>query len=225
MKAAILDSDKQNIEYLSDFIRDKYNGWSVSAYTTPFAFATAVYDEFKGDVELLIVHVEEDDSIELAKDLQGYFPHVRIIFYSEKNDWAERIFRAAPTFFLKLPFQDESVAAALERAQTACEEDVGRTLTIQSGRQKQKIRFSTIRCMESFGRKMFLYTDNGSFETYMTVEDVLGKLPSQFVQCHRSYIVNVDRIEKYSADGMLLTSGEMVPISRSYQKKIKEILW
>ncbi|MDE6015297.1 MAG: LytTR family transcriptional regulator DNA-binding domain-containing protein [Acetatifactor sp.] len=224
MRAVILDSDKQNIKYLSDFIRGKYDYWAVNAYATTFALATAVYDEFKGDVELLIVYADTDSSIDLAKDLQEYFPHIRIIFYSNTTDCAEKIFRAVPTFFLRLPFQKEIVAMALERVRMACEEDIGRTLTIQSRGQKQRIRFSAIRYIESSGRKMFLYTDAGAFETYMTVEDALGKLPPQFMQCHRSYIINSDKIEKYSADGILLTGRTLVPISRSYQKKIKEIL-
>lgn len=224
MRAAILDSDQQNINYLSDFIRDSYPHWTVSAYATPFALATAVYDEFKGDVELLIVHVDTDSSIELAKDLQEYFPHIRVIFYSGSTDCAEKIFRAVPTFFLSLPFREEMVTMAFERARKGCEEDVGRTITIQSRGQKQKIRFSAIRYMESSGRKMFLYTDDGSFETYMTMDDALCKLPTQFIQCHRSYIINADRIEKYSGDGVLLSGRALVPISRSYQKKIREIL-
>ena len=224
MRAAILDSDKQNIEYLSDFIRSKYEDWAVSAYTTVFALATAVYDEFKGDVELLIVHVDADSSIELAKDLQEYFPHIRLIFYSGTTDCAEKIFRTVPTFFLSLPFQKETVAVAFERVRVECEEDMGRTLTIQSRGQKQKIRFSSIRYIESSGRKMLLYTDDGSFETYMTVGDALDRLPPQFIQCHRSYIINADRIEKYSADGVLLSGRVLIPISRSYQKKIREIL-
>lgn len=224
MRTAILDSDQQNIAYLSDCIRSRYTHWTVSAYTTTFALATAVYDEYKGDVELLMVHVEGESSIELAKDLQEYFPHIRIIFYSETTDCAEKIFRAVPIFFLNMPFREEVVAAALERVRMGCEEELGRTLTIQSRGQKQKLRFSAIRYMESSGRKMFLYTDAGSFETYMTVVDALEKLPPQFIQCHRSYIINADRIEKYSVDGVLLTDGALVPISRSYQKRIRDLL-
>lgn len=224
MHAAILDNDEKNIRYLSDFMRDKYSHWSVNAYTTTFAFATAVYDEFKGDVELILVHVDTDDSIELAKNLQECFPHIKIIFYSETTEWAEKIFRAVPVFFLRIPFYEENLTKALERVQTRCEEDLGRTLTIQFRGQKQKIRFSAIRYLESSGRKMFLYTDNGSFETYMTVGDALEKLPPRFIQCHRSYIVNSDRIEMYSADGVLLTGRALIPISKPYQKKIREIL-
>lgn len=224
MRVAILDNDKQNIEYLFGFIKDKYSHWMVSNYATTFALATAVYDEFRGDVELLIIHVKEDSSIELARDLQNYFPHIRLIFYSGTTECAEKIFRTVPTFFLTLPFKEEIVRIALDRVKAGCKEDVDRTFVIQSRGQRQKIRFSAIRYIESSGRKMFLYTDDGSFETYMTMKDVLGKLPPQFMQCHRSYIINVNRIEKYGADGVLLTGETLVPIARSYQKKMKEII-
>lgn len=224
MRIAILDDNEQNIKYLSDLIRRKYIHWIVNFYNTTFALATAVYDELKGDVELLMVHVEEDSSIELAKDLQKYFPHIRIIFYSETTSCAEKIFRAVPAYFLCIPFHEENVVEAFERVQQSCEEDIGRTITIQFQGQKQKLRFSVIRYMESLGRKMFLYTNEGFFETYMTMRDILSKLPPQFIQGHRSYIINVDRIEKYSVDGLMLTDGTLVPMSRSYQKKVKELL-
>lgn len=196
MRAAILDSDEQNIKYLTGFMAERYSHWTVSDHATAFALATAVYDEFKGDVELLLVHVEEERNIELAKDLQDHFPHIRIIFYSEINDWAEKIFRAVPTFFLRLPFEKESVITAFERVRAGYEKDIERTFTIRFKGQRRKIRFSAIRYVESFGRKILLHTDNGSFETYMTLRDVLGELPQQFVQCHRCYIINLGRIEK-----------------------------
>lgn len=222
MRVVILDSDKKNTEYLLGYIRTRYTSWSVSACATGFALATAVYDEWKGDVELLIVHVESMSSIELARDLQDCFPHLRIIFYAGTTDWAEDIFQADPSFFWRLPFRGEAMEMAFGRVKTDCEEDIGRTLTIQSRGQKQKIRFSSIRYLESMGRKMFLYTDGGSFETYMKMEDALSRLPEQFIQCHRSYIVNSDRIEKYCADEVVLTGGVPIPISRTYQKNLKE---
>lgn len=224
MHVAILDSEKDNIKYLSAYIRSRYSHWIVNAYTSAFALVTAVYDEFKGDVELLILHVEEEGSIEMERDLQQCFPHIRVIFYSGTKDFIEKIFLAAPIFFLNIPFCEEMLAKAFERVQTGYEEDFGRTITIQSRGRKQKLRFSAIRYMESFKRKLFLYTDNGSFETYMTMEKMLQELPPQFLQCHRSYIINSDRIEKYSIDGVLLTGGIFVPVSRSYQRKIKELL-
>ncbi|MCM1026239.1 MAG: LytTR family transcriptional regulator DNA-binding domain-containing protein [Roseburia sp.] len=224
MRVVILDSEEKNIRYFLDYIKDRYQDWSVNAYATTFAFATAVYDDFKGDAELLLIHVEEAEHIELAQDLQECFPHLRIIFYAETTEWAEEIFRAEPSFFLQLPFRGEALEMAFGRVKTGCEEDIGRTLTIRMRGQKQKIRFSAIRYIESVGRKMFLYTDGGSFETYMTMEAALRSLPPQFVQCHRSYIVNVDRIEKYCVDEMLLTGGAQVPISRTYQKRLKEVI-
>ena len=224
MRVTILDSDKRNIKNLSDFIREKYPKWIVNAYPTTFELATAVYDKFKGDVELVMVHVDADSSIELARDLQEQFPQIRVIFYSETTECAEKILMAVPTFFLHLPFHEENIAIALERVRVKCEESLGKTFTIHSHGRKQKIRFSAIRYMESLGRKMLLYTDDGSFETYMTVREAISKLPPQFIQCHRSYIINSDKIEKYSTDGVLLVGMMHVPISRSFQKKLRKIL-
>ena len=60
MHTVILDTMQQNSRRISDFISEKYPGWNVNAYPTAFALATAVYDELKGDVDLLMIHVDAD---------------------------------------------------------------------------------------------------------------------------------------------------------------------
>mgnify|MGYP000106765443 CR=1 FL=1 len=55
MHTVILDTMQQNSRRISDFISEKYPGWNVNAYPTTFALATAVYDEFKEDLELHIL--------------------------------------------------------------------------------------------------------------------------------------------------------------------------
>ena len=53
--------------------------------------------------------------------------------------------------------------------------------------------------------------------------------PGRFVRIHRSYIVNLDRIAKiepYSKDSKVavLTDGAQIPVSRSGQARLREIL-
>lgn len=223
MHIAILDPNRGNAQPLCDIMKKKYADWIVSIYSSTFELATAVYDELKGDVDLLMVYAQ-NQNIELAKDLQEFFPQIRLIFYSEKTTCAEEIFRANPCFFLLLPFKEDYVELALERVKRSWEEDVRKTIVIESHGRKQKIRFSVIQYIESVGRKMFLYTDDGVFETYMTMRAILSLLPSEFVQCHRSYVINSNRIDKCNADMVVLTAGESVPISRTYHKKVFEIV-
>ena len=40
----------------------------------------------------------------------------------------------------------------------------------------------------------------------------------EFFKCHRSYIVNINHIDKYTSKEIRMHNGSFIPISRSYQK-------
>ena len=223
MNVLIYDSKKSNVHYLSEYIQKKYY-WSVTGYSTLFGLATAVYDEYKGDVELIMIHIADNgESIESAKDIQEFFPHIRLIFYSEKMELIERIFSAYPLFFLKLPFEKEWLDKAFERVNNSLSEDIGRTFNIQSRGRKIRIKFIEIKYLESVKRKLILYTDAGTFETYMTMDEALGQLPDNFIQCHRSYIANIERMTSFDNNEITFSHHEHIPVSRTYLKTIKAI--
>ena len=204
----------------------RYRDWNVSVYSTPFALVTGVYDEWKGNVDLLLIHIfsAEDERIDMVRNLQDYFPHIRVIFYSENTSCAEKIFDSIPLYFLRIPFAEEPVGRALKRAELFCREDENQVISIRSKGQIQRIRFSLIRYVESVGRKLRFFTDDGSYENYMNIEDALKELPDRFILCHRSYIVNCDRIRTIDAGSIRLSSGEEIPLSRARIKEIREKL-
>ena len=226
MRVAVLDKEKTCVDMLKRLIQKQYSVWKLFLYESPFSLVTAVCDELKGDLELLLIHIGsgKDENISVAHDLQKYYPHLKIIFYSQDNDCAEEIFMANPLTFLRLPFREDRLSEALTLADMVCEKERSQSLSILSRGQLIRIIYSTIRYVESDGRKQVFFTDNGSYETYMLMSEVTELLPKQFVQCHRSYIINLDRVMSFGADGLILGTGEMIPISRSHQKEMKTML-
>lgn len=60
---------------------------------------------------------------------------------------------------------------------------------------------------------------------YLTSESLRQwntKLNDRFCQVHKSYIVNLDHIEKIVADKVHLSNGQVVPIGRVYKKEFKK---
>lgn len=194
----------------------------VTICTNTFSFATYVYDECKGDIDLVIANVmgEKDDNIQVVRDVQNFFPHIQAIFYSDNNLCIESMFQACPTYFLKLPMNARVLRLALNRVLKNLNENRHQTLQIRSNGRLHKIRFNTIKYIESCGRKMEIYTNEGLFEVNMTMEEILGKLPEQFVQTHRSFIINTDKIVFLEGNHAELSSHEFIPVSRAHRKNV-----
>lgn len=71
----------------------------------------------------------------------------------------------------------------------------------------------------NLGLHIFIQFDN-LYTTYMTLDEIQNKLKNNFLRCHRSFIVNSDKIKKFIKQGFILFNDKFVPISRSKSKEI-----
>ncbi len=102
--------------------------------------------------------------------------------------------------------------------------DTDRYLTVSSKNEQLRIACEDIYYVEARGRKLYVRLRGEEVGFSGVLEQVLERLPDQFKRCHRSYIVNIDKIERlqfpdnliYLADGMCL------PLSRSCKAEIRK---
>lgn len=226
MKVLVLDDNKSYIKKLELLFTSLHKDISIFKYSTPFSFITGVYDEFKGDVDLVLMYISDDadERLKLAKDVQEYFPHIKVIFYSDKLIRAESIFVAKPSFF----FRKQSDSMMLIRALERVEEDIGyyeeNSLKIVSRGQVIKLKFETINYMESIARKICVYSTSGNYETVSTMREMMEQLPGYFFRCHRSYIVNLHKVTSITKSGLGLLEHQLLPVSREIKEELKERL-
>jgi DNA-binding LytR/AlgR family response regulator len=76
--------------------------------------------------------------------------------------------------------------------------------------------------IESKGRMIETHTVEEVIVSVGQLDAIMRSLPSWFVQCHKSYIVNLRQIQRFQSDRILLKSGEAVPVSRAKYKQTKE---
>lgn len=75
---------------------------------------------------------------------------------------------------------------------------------------------------DTIDRKLIIKTSNNEFIVNLTINEILDMLDSRFTQCHRSCILNEDRVtEKNYVDGYFITdTGEQVDLlSKKYREE------
>lgn len=223
MKVLLLDENKLNMDKIDKMMRENAKDITIFKYITAFSFITGIYDELKGDVDLALIHIKnnEDERIRMARDVQEYFPHIKVIFYSENKIYAENIFKATPSFFFKIPWERELVNKAFEKVKKDISYDENNSIKIVSKGQVIKLRFETINYMESSGRKIYIYSTNGDYETYSTMNEMMEHLPDYFYKCHRSYIVNLYKVTSITKLGLSILDNNLVPFSRDLKDDLK----
>lgn len=134
-----------------------------------------------------------------------------------------------PTALLLRPFSriqceqvlSELIGSYCRRIKSGEDEEV---FLVETREGNRRVPLSQISYIEAREKKIFICTKSESFGFYETIDHMLEVLPDNFVRCHRSFIVNMDKVRKLLlSDGMIeLDTGENVPLSRSCRKAVKE---
>ena len=136
-----------------------------------------------------------------------------------------------PAGILLSPFDEDGMLASLDRVlrdYTAlyAEESRESYMTVTSGKTLRRIAYRDIEYFEAQDKLLNICTRRYVASVRASLNAVEEELPSQFIRCHRSYIVNRAWIERLDIPAMTLylTSGEKLPISRSCKGALREEL-
>lgn len=79
-------------------------------------------------------------------------------------------------------------------------------------------------CRDKEERKLIIVTPKNKYKLNMTFEQIMELLDSRFVQCHRSCIVNKNRVEElnYKDGYFVLDNGDKVYLLSKMNKKLLE---
>ena len=101
--------------------------------------------------------------------------------------------------------------------------DAEQSFVVDTREEKIFIPYSRIYYFEARDKKLFVRTKTEEYAFYDTIEALLARLPEQFRRCHRSYIVNTEKISRIlnSENYIELTKEIGVPLSRSCKAAFK----
>ncbi len=83
--------------------------------------------------------------------------------------------------------------------------------------------------IESLQKKTWFYAEGQQYSTNHTLKDLHLRLPKSFIRIHRSYIVNIQSIQRISRDItsnllLLLKDGTELPVSQTYMPELRRVL-
>jgi len=152
-------------------------------------------------------------------------PRTQIIYMAEENDrLAQHIFLKPANIcgYLIKPIEQELLDKLLEKAWQACEEWEEKKLVVQQKGVLHAIPLRQISYLESRGHQILIHTAKERVLCYDRLESMKERLPKQFQQCHKSYLVNFDNVRRIEKNQMVLKTGEEIPISRAKYAMVKD---
>lgn len=200
--------------------------------------------EQQPDVIFLDVQMPKINGLELLEVLEEA---PAVIFTTAFDQYALKAFELNAVDYLMKPFSKERFEAAIlkvmDRLKSGTPAPVLSPETIQSGFQEPLTRLvvkngnsisvipvSEIFFIEAQEDYVMIYTEKGRLMKNLTMNYLETHLPKDlFIRTHRSFIVNIEKIEKlqpYDKDTYLaiIPPNHKLRISRTGYKKLKETL-
>lgn len=188
------------------------------------------------DVVFLDINIPSIDGMLLARNIHQFSHKPQIIFTTAYKDFAVEAFELEAFDYLLKPISEERVQRLLQKLETqlTCQADPippirPATLNLQKDNRIRITPVDDILYAEAREKVTLVYTPDGEYVAPYTISELIDKLPSQhFFRCHRSYCVNLSRIEEiipWMNSTYMLKVSEIesnVPVSRSNLKAFRE---
>lgn len=222
MTIAVCTDDVAAGNAVAGALEESGEGCRIRRFSTIFAAVTYIYDEVKGELDLLYMDesVAGENGIEAAGDLQKLFPELKVVFLTGGQGRVEAFFHAKPAFLLTKPILNEAVLRSVTRIRE--ELRMRPVLTLRFRGCTFRLAPDSIYYIESQGRKLYLYTTGLQREVNMTMEEMRELLPDYFFQCHRSYIVNLNMVQRLLPGEVELVNRRVLPIARGRYEELKQ---
>jgi len=142
----------------------------------------------------------------------------QIIIVSSKSEYALRAFEYNVTDYLMKPVDkkrfDKAINKALRNIPSASEVGDEDHFFVKSNFRKVKIAYNDIRWIEALGDYVKVVTEKTNHIVLTSMKAFEQQLPQeQFLRIHKSYIINLKRIEKFN-NVIVEVGTKKIPISR-----------
>lgn len=179
----------------------------------------------KVDVFILDIQLKSNMSgLELAKKIRENNKDAYIIFTTGHLEYSLVAYKLKTFDYIAKPITTERLA-----------ETVLRLLEDINGQPKKYIKIDSkntlvdaneIEYIKREGMKLVFHTPSKDYEAYSSFAKIQDSLPSNFIRCHKSYIVNIDKIVNVEpvSNTIYFDKDSYCEIGPKYKNTLLEVL-
>lgn len=226
MKAIAIDDDPIALEIISACCQRR-GDIQLETFTSP-RMGMQYIAERKPDIVFIDVEMNGTSGLTMARQVP---PACCLIFVTANARYALDGYEMDAVDFLHKPYLYDRFNRAVQKA---CQrlrmrdllhaaESAGRQLTLKSEYRNVSVPVSNILYVEAVANYVKVHLADGSgLLSKITLCQVERQLLSEsFVRIHRSYLVAICRVERFTRTGVTLVhSGKTLPIGRTYAARV-----
>lgn len=179
------------------------------------------------DIYILDMLMPRRTGIDLGKQIRMSSHESVIIYITASDDYALDAYEVHAVRYLLKPIDEYKLYEALDYAlsYTKVKSESMYLIKTQNGLLQRP--YSKIEYIENIGRKQEVHMSDGetlkslfirkSFEE----ETKEAAIRENFLQVHKSFLVNLDYVKQLTSDSIIMESGKQIPVSKAKAARVK----
>jgi len=219
LNCIVIEDQMPAQEILKSFIEQTPRLQLLRAFVSPLE-ALEILELQDVDILFLDIDLPKLTGIELLRLMKS---PPKTIITTAFSEYALEGYELDVVDYLLKPFSFErflkSIAKIRKEKNNNNSEINNESIFVKNKGQINKIDLKMILYVESKGDFNFIFTESGREIANISLQKMLKDLDSNFIRCHKSYIINITFIEKIVGN-QILVKDKKIPIGRSYKEDL-----
>lgn len=224
LNLAVCDDNTLFLEEMKGILEKDERVENVTLYENPEQFLEVITKNQK-DFDAVFMDIEfeiEGDGICCAKQIFRKAPRIQIVYVTGYQDkYAQHIFltEANLTGYLKKPLDKKILGHYLDKILEKKEPKGVFHFSIKG--KDHFLAADSIFYLESSNHKVFIHTSDNVYTIYEKLSNLKQQLPFSFIQCHKSFLINMNQITHIEGNEVHFPDSQPVPVSKMYQEEVR----
>ena len=232
-KLALCDDNERDLKEIGHMIDEIRHAHDMNVELVTYHDAGSLIEDVKSgnnpDVYMLDILMPETNGIEVARAIKEVDREPSIIYLTSSPDYALQAYGVHAMRYLLKPLKQEELYEAVNAAvETEDSKKKDKHFCLKTSEGLLCFSHKNILYAECFRRMVLLHTVDGKSVKSVCIrnsfEGELSELlaADNFLQTHKSYIVNMDYIDSFRQGEVRLISGDVIRISKNRQSQVKK---
>lgn len=222
----LLDTEKLLLKYKS---RYPDTDFELEKYSDPSRLYHKIAEGKLTDIYILDMLMPNRTGIDLGQQIRMTGTDNVIIYITSSEDYALDAYEVHAVRYLLKPIDENKFFEALNYALSYTKAKTEPTYMVKTKNGLLPRAYSKIEYIENVGRKLEVHLSDGellkSLYIRTSFEEEVQELTEHknFLQIHKSFLVNLDYVKQLTTDNVIMSSGKMLPVSRAKAPTVKRV--
>ncbi|GAB6188972.1 LytTR family DNA-binding domain-containing protein [Marinitoga arctica] len=223
IKVAIIDDEYYAREALKDLIEEMTSFEILGCFESVEKFLKSK-EKNSVDVIFLDIELPKMNGIKASKYLEKY----KIVFVTAYSEYAVDAFEVKALDYLTKPISEARFIETINRIEEIFKETKLNKIAVENNNEIVFLDFDEVCFFEYFDKKIQVITIDNEYilKHFKNLNKLEKELPYNFLRIHKSYIINLNYVEKFikGLNSLQMKNNKIIPIGKTHMKDVRNML-